>query len=150
METPSNKKGVSKEAQALTRKLRDRFVEFVKNEGLSEVSKRTGCNYQALRNSVVDGYNPSPDTVFQVKLGYGEEFDEVYIFTGKKVQTHNPADSVSVENISNNQAEVMQERLDMLQEKLNEKEQQIQELKQDKAFLQDLVKKQWLESATRI
>ena len=138
MEAVSTKKGVSKEAQALSKKLRDRFVDFVKAEGLSEVSKRTGCNYQALRNSVVDGYNPSLDTVFQVKLGYGDEFDEVYIFTGKKLDL--PVDSMDGE--ADNQVGQLQERLTALQEKLNEREEQIQELKSDKAFLQGLIKKQ--------
>lgn len=141
METSGGKKGVSPEAQALTRKFRDRFVEFVKREGLSEVSKRTGCNYQALRNSVVEGYNPSPHTVFQVKLGYGEEFDEVYVFTGRKIRADesndlredtkghlNPSDTVYDDNTA------------LLREKLYERERQIIELKKDKKFLQNVIK----------
>lgn len=137
----SSTKGVSKQAQELSEKVRDRFVAFVKKKGLTEVAKQTNLSYQVLRNSAVTGYRPSLDTVFQVKLGYQEEFDEVYVFTGKE-----PVDQVlqaevvrptGAEEVTRLQAQLM-----AFQEKLKERDEQISELKQDKAFLQSLVKKQ--------
>jgi hypothetical protein len=135
------KKGVSDEAKAMAKEIRDRFVKFVTDEGLSEVSEKTGCNYQALRNSAVTGYNPSLETICQVKIGYGDEFDDVYVFTGKRFETVNK-DLPTVQSSDNSQIELLNQRLAILQDKLTERENQILELKMDKMFLKDLIKKQ--------
>jgi len=141
MEVKTVTKGLSKEAQTLSEGVRDRFVEFVKGKGLTEVSKKTNLNYQVLRNSAVTGYRPSLDTVFQVKLGYQEEFDEVYVFTGRKEKAHTVHDEV--ERPTNREGStVLQEQLTALQEKLREREEQISDLRRDKEFLQSLVRKQ--------
>lgn len=137
----SGKKGVSYAAKAHAREVRRRFVEFVKSKGLSEVSEKSGCNYQALRNSYVDegGYNPSLETIFQVKLGYGDEFDEVYVFTGKKIKL----ETLEIQGYMNEiTSQPVDDQLAALQEKLKEKDEQIKELKEDKAFLQSIIKKQ--------
>ncbi|RYF73830.1 MAG: hypothetical protein EOO39_09690 [Cytophagaceae bacterium] len=136
----SNTKGVSKQAQELSEKVRDRFVDFVKKKGLTEVAKQTNLSYQVLRNSAVTGYRPSLDTVFQVKLGYKEEFDEVYVFTGK--QPIGQALQAEAERTTSEEVVTgLQAQLMATQEKLKEREEQISELKADKAFLQSLIKK---------
>lgn len=129
------KKGVSEEAKALAKEVRDRFVEFVTTKGMSEVSDKTGCNYQALRNSVVVGYNPSLDTLCQVKLGYMEELDIEYLFTGKKSEAQ-PIPTVAV-----NHDDTLPDQLRIMKARLSEREEQVKELKNDKAFLQELLKK---------
>ncbi|GAB3570549.1 hypothetical protein GCM10027578_26940 [Spirosoma luteolum] len=126
------KKGVSEEAKAYSKQIRDRFVEFVKERGIKEVSSRTNCSIHALRNSVVQGYNPSLDTICQVKLGYKDEFSEVYLFQGKLSEDHVIEAGDDVDSLK--------EQLRYAQEKLAEKEETIKELKSDKAFLQDLIK----------
>lgn len=138
----NNKKGVSNEAKAYARQVRMRFVEFLKSKGLSEVSNQSGCNYQALRNSFVEegGYNPSLETIFQVKLGYGDEFDDIYVFTGKKI--HKQELGEPIEKLHTSEIEGIKEQVLDLQTKLREKDEQIKELKEDKSFLQSIIKKQ--------
>ncbi|WP_018619746.1 hypothetical protein [Spirosoma luteum] len=130
------KKGVSEEAKQMAREIRDRFVSFVTHKGLSEVSDKTGCNYQALRNSAVTGYNPSLETVCQVKLGYGDEFDEVFVFTGKAFQMDNQP-PIPVSQVAESQVENLKSKLIELQEKISEKDDLISSLKQDKIHLQN-------------
>jgi len=118
-----NKKGASDEAKNYAEEVTKRFTEFVKGKGMKEVSDHVRCNYQALRNSVSDGHNPSLVTLCQVILGYYDEIDITYLFTGnRKITIPNELPA------SNDYTRLLEE--------------QIQDLKRDKEFLQDLLKKQ--------
>ncbi len=137
MDTNPESKGVSEEAKELAKGVKSRFSDFVSSIGLADVANKSGFHYSALRNSVVGKYNPSLETIFQIKLAYGDSFDEVYVFTGKDIKTkiNNPV-SKNTEN------EQLEQKIAALEEKILEREQQIQDLKQDKFFLQNLINKQ--------
>ena len=126
---------------ALTKAVKDRLKEFLKDKKLSEVSKITGCHYTVVHNISNGKYTPSLETIFQFKLGYGHEFDEVYIFTGRREKVHTVHDEVERLSIREG-SKALQEQLTALQEKLREREEQISDLKRDKEFLQSLIKKQ--------
>lgn len=122
MET--DKKGISQDAKEYSEQVTRRFTEFIKGIGMKEVSDKVLCNYQALRNSVSGGHNPSLDTLCQVKLGYMEELDINYLFTGERRSDSNRSERHSSD-----------EHVRFLEE-------QVEELKRDKEFLQDLIRGQ--------
>ena len=135
----NNIRGVSDESKELARQVQIRFAEFVNDKGLAAVANKSGYHYSALRNSAIGKYNPSLETIFQVKLAYGDEFDDVYVFTGKKLKAE---DVVSVtEDTEIKQYDQSETRIIALEEKIIEKEQLIQDLKQDKLFLQSIINK---------
>lgn len=121
-------KGTSDEAKEFGSQVRDRFIEFFTKRGIREVSDRTNCNEQVFRNCL-NGTRPAIDTLCQVKLAYGHEFDINYLFIGEKAEkpesnTHSLTD-----------------KIDELERKLAERESLINELRTDKALLQDVIKK---------
>lgn len=85
-------------------------------------------------------YTPSLETIFNFKVGYGDEFDEIYMLTGKKI-TSDEKTIEPVQPIANTEDRALNEQLLILRGKLEEKDIQIQDLKQDKEFLQSLIKR---------
>ena len=127
-------------AESLTDAVKARFKEFLNGRKLSEVSKKTGCHYTVVHNISNGKYTPSLETVFNFKLGYRDEFDEVYILTGKKIGTNEKPFELA-QQIPNLEDKILHEQLLILREKLKEKDEQIRDLKQDKDFLQALLKR---------
>ncbi|MEZ0483176.1 hypothetical protein [Fibrella aquatica] len=124
----------------LTQAVKDRFKEFLNGRKLSEIAKITGCHYTVVHNISKGKYTPTLETVFNFKLGYGDEFDEVYILTGKRINTDKKTSEL-VQDVADSEHRVIQSQLQALHEKLKEKDEQIRDLKQDKEFLQGLLKR---------
>lgn len=124
-----NKKGASDEAKKYAEEVTKRFTEFIKGKGMREVSDHVMCNYQALRNSVADGHNPSLVTLCQVILGYPDEIDINYLFTGKR-------------DASGKGQILIPDAVPASNDYIRLLEEQIGDLKQDKEFLQSIIKKQ--------
>ncbi|MGM9512439.1 hypothetical protein ACS5NO_32205 [Larkinella sp. GY13] len=130
-----NTKGTSDEARDYSAQVRDRFIQFFTERGMKAVSDKTGCNEQVFRNCL-NGTRPAVDTLCQVKLGYGEEFDINYLFTGIKsepAEIPTPADNSQFEAIIEN----LKKQLGVSQEKIGEKDDLIKSLKEDKVHLQN-------------
>lgn len=134
-EENTNKKGISDEAKAFSAAVRQKYVNFVQERGFKAISDKTGCTTQVLRNTVVDGRNPSLDTLCQILLGYPEELDINYLFYGKKNElVETPLNHTSE---FEEQVEKLKKKLAELQEKIGEKDDLINSLKQDKIHLQN-------------
>lgn len=131
-------KGITEEAKLLAKGVGLRFAKFISNKGLSSVAEKSGFHYSALRNSAIGKYNPSLETIFQVKLAYGKEFDDVYVFTG---QVGEVDAGENKEDILNKDCHILERQILLLQDRIMDKDQQIQDLKRDKEFLQSLIKR---------
>jgi hypothetical protein len=130
------------DTETLKNAVKDRFKEFLKEAKLSEVAKITGCQYTVVHNLSKGKHAPSLETIFNFKLGYGNEFDEVYMLTGKKAATGEKIIE-STQSISDSEKITLYERLLSLGERLEEKDKQIQELlRQDRDFLQSQLERQ--------
>jgi len=124
-------KGTSDEAKKFGDQVRDRFIEFVDERGIREVSDKTGCNEQVFRNPR-NGTRPAIDTLCQVKIGYGDEFDINYLFTGEKAKAPESSES---------ETSLLREKIEALTAKLAENNSLIKELRADKFLLQEVIMK---------
>lgn len=112
--------------ETLTNAVKGRFMEFLKEAKLSEVAKLTGCHYTVVHNLSKGKHAPSLETIFNFKLGYGDQFDEIYMLTGKRLTTRESNEPT--QPISDSEKITLYERLLSQSERLEEKDKQIQEL----------------------
>ena len=122
-----------------------RFVEFLDFKGPSVVARAVGISPQKFYN-FRSGVNPNMDTLLQVAAAYPDEFDIIYVVTGRKLlatgeiitpviePTEPPKEYV--EAVVKNLEKEIDEKYKRL---LDEKDAQINEARKDKDRMWELI-----------